>query len=96
MPIRDPGPGSGRGFSPPAPQWPLHAFIVAEPAGFLLNQNAFQESSRIAPVLAIRTVTDPLVAIGIGLAWLALAYRSPHIAANSPVSVLKNQPRDGI
>jgi hypothetical protein len=99
----------GLGFSPPSQQWPLYAFIVAEPLGFLLNQNAFQESSLIAPVLAIRTVTDPLVAIGIGLVWLneqlasspaaiaaevvgliimsvgvvALAYRSPHMAAHS-------------
>jgi hypothetical protein len=99
----------GRGFNPPSQQWALYAFIVAEPVGFLLNQNAFQESSLIAPVLAIRTVTDPLVAIGIGLVWLngqvasspaaiaaevagliimsvgvvALAYRSPHLAAKS-------------
>jgi hypothetical protein len=99
----------GLGFNPPSQQWPLYAFIVAEPLGFLLNQNAFQESSLIAPVLAIRTVTDPLVAIGIGLVWLneqiasspaaiaaevaglimmsagvvALAYRSPHLAARS-------------
>ena len=60
----------GLGFNPPSQQWPLYAFIIAEPLGFLLNQNAFQESSLIAPVLAIRTVTDPLVAIGIGLVWL--------------------------
>jgi drug/metabolite transporter (DMT)-like permease len=60
----------GLGFNPPSQQWPLYAFIIAEPVGFLLNQNAFQESSLIAPVLAIRTVTDPLVAIGIGLVWL--------------------------
>ncbi len=108
----------GQGFSPPSRQWPLYAFIVAEPIGFLLNQNAFQESSLIAPVLAIRTVTDPLVAIGIGLVWLneqvatgpaaitaevagliimsggvvALAYRSPHVAADSARRTLKNQP----
>jgi len=60
----------GSGFSPPSQQWPLYAFVILEPIGFLLNQNAFQESSLIAPVLAIRTVTDPLVAIGIGLVWL--------------------------
>jgi hypothetical protein len=103
----------GLGFNPPSQQWPLYAFIVAEPLGFLLNQNAFQEASLIAPVLAIRTVTDPLVAIGIGLVWLneqiasspgaiaaevsglivmsvgvvALAYRSPHLAARSPAPV---------
>jgi len=111
----------GLGFSPPSLQWPLYAFIVAEPIGFLLNQNAFQESSLIAPVLAIRTVTDPLVAIGIGLVWLnehiasspgaiaaegagliimsvgvlALAYRSPHLAAQSSRPAAKSQGRDG-
>jgi drug/metabolite transporter (DMT)-like permease len=111
----------GLGFNPPSQQWPLYAFIVAEPIGFLLNQNAFQESSLIAPVLAIRTVTDPLVAIGIGLVWLneqiasspaaiageavgliimsagvvALAYRSPHVAAQSSGSPTKTERRDG-
>jgi hypothetical protein len=105
----------GLGFNPPSLQWPLYAFIIAEPVGFLLNQNAFQESSLIAPVLAIRTVTDPLVAIGIGLVWLneqiasspaaiaaevagliimsagvvALAYRSPHLAAHSSPSLAR-------
>jgi drug/metabolite transporter (DMT)-like permease len=112
----------GRGFNPPSQQWPLYAFIVAEPIGFLLNQNAFQESSLIAPVLAIRTVTDPLVAIGIGLIWLneqiasspaaiateaagliimslgviALAYRSPHVAAHLARPPRPTQPHDGL
>jgi hypothetical protein len=111
----------GLGFNPPSQQWPLYAFIIAEPVGFLLNQDAFQESSLIAPVLAIRTVTDPLVAIGIGLVWLneqiasspaaiaaevvglivmsvgvlALAYRSPHMAAHSPAPPPEGQQRDG-
>jgi drug/metabolite transporter (DMT)-like permease len=111
----------GLGFNPPSQQWPLYAFIVAEPIGFLLNQNAFQESSLIAPVLAIRTVTDPLVAIGIGLVWLneqvssspaaiaaevagliimsvgvvALAYRSPHVAARRAASQPESQQGEG-
>lgn len=111
----------GLGFNPPSQQWPLYAFIVAEPIGFLLNQDAFQESSLIAPVLAIRTVTDPLVAIGIGLVWLneqiassppaiaaevlglivmsagvvALAYRSPHVAAHSARTSLGSQQAEG-
>jgi drug/metabolite transporter (DMT)-like permease len=59
-----------QGFSPPSRQWPLYAFIVLEPAGFLLNQNAFQESTLIAPVLSLRTAADPLVAISIGVLWL--------------------------
>ena len=73
----------GHGFNPPSQQWPLYAFIILEPIGFLLNQNAFQESTLIAPVLAIRTVTDPLVAIGIGLVFLdeQVASRPIDIAA---------------
>jgi drug/metabolite transporter (DMT)-like permease len=71
----------GRGFNPPSQQWPLYAFIILEPIGFLLNQNAFQESTLIAPVLAIRTVTNPLVAIGIGILFL------DEEIANSPGSI---------
>jgi drug/metabolite transporter (DMT)-like permease len=73
----------GHGFNPPSQQWPLYAFIILEPIGFLLNQNAFQESALIAPVLALRTVTDPLVAIGIGLLFLdeAIASSPAAIAA---------------
>ncbi len=75
----------GHGFDPPSQQWPLYAFIVLEPLGFLLNQNAFQESALIAPVLAIRTVVDPLVAIGIGLLFLdeRIANRPVDIAAEA-------------
>jgi hypothetical protein len=112
---------AGLNHRPTPPQTSLYAFIIAEPLGFLLNQNAFQESSLIAPVLAIRTVTDPLVAIGIGLVWLnetitsspgaiaaevaglvilsvgvvALAYRSPHLDAQSSRPTLSSQPPDG-
>ena len=73
----------GHGFSPPSQQWPLYAFIILEPTGFLLNQNAFQESTLIAPVLAVRTVTNPLVAIGIGILFLdeQIANRPADIAA---------------
>ncbi|HEX6447870.1 MAG TPA: DMT family transporter [Trebonia sp.] len=72
-----------KGFSPPTQQWPLYAFIVLEPAGFLLNQNAFQESNLIAPVLSIRTAADPLVAIAIGVLWLdeQIASGAANIAA---------------
>jgi drug/metabolite transporter (DMT)-like permease len=75
----------GHGFNPPAQQWPLYAFIILEPIGFLLNQNAFQESTLIAPVLAVRTVVDPLVAIGIGVLFLdeQLASRPIDLAAEA-------------
>ncbi|HJP76924.1 MAG TPA: DMT family transporter [Pseudonocardiaceae bacterium] len=50
--------------------WPVYAMIVLGPTGFLLNQNAFQATGNMAPPLAIITVTDPLVSIGVGVLWL--------------------------
>jgi drug/metabolite transporter (DMT)-like permease len=55
-----------QGFSNPAWQWPLYMLIVVTPTGFLLNQNAFQAGTLIAPVLAVITTTDPLVSITLG------------------------------
>jgi drug/metabolite transporter (DMT)-like permease len=54
------------GFSDPLRQWPLYMLVVVAPAGFLLNQNAFQAGTLIAPVLAVITTTDPLVSITLG------------------------------
>jgi drug/metabolite transporter (DMT)-like permease len=54
------------GFSDPLKQWPLYMLVVVGPLGFLLNQNAFQAGTLIAPVLAIITTTDPLLSIIIG------------------------------
>ncbi len=51
-------------------QWELYALIVVGPAGFLLNQNAFQSGKLGSVALTITTVGDPIVSIGIGLAWL--------------------------
>ncbi len=50
--------------------WPLYAVLVIGPAGFLLNQNAYQSDRAMAPALAVITVTDPLVGIGVGVLWL--------------------------
>jgi drug/metabolite transporter (DMT)-like permease len=50
--------------------WPVYAMVVLGPTGFLLNQNAFQATKNMAPALAIITVTDPLVGIGVGVLWL--------------------------
>jgi drug/metabolite transporter (DMT)-like permease len=58
------------GFSDPLKQWPLYAIVITAPAGFLLNQNAFQAGTLISPVLAIITTVDPLVSIGVAYAWL--------------------------
>ena len=50
--------------------WQLYAVIIVAPAGFLLNQNAFQVGSLGAVAVATITVGDPIVAIGAGVAWL--------------------------
>lgn len=50
--------------------WELYAVIVVGPAGFLLNQNAYQSGILGSVALTTITIGDPLVAIGIGVAWL--------------------------
>jgi drug/metabolite transporter (DMT)-like permease len=50
--------------------WPLGALVIFAPLGYLLNQNVYQASAAISPVLAVITVADPLVSIGIGHLWL--------------------------
>ncbi|HET7387439.1 MAG TPA: DMT family transporter [Nocardioidaceae bacterium] len=49
--------------------WPLYAGIAAGVTGVWLTQNALKPGALAAPVAAI-TLTDPLVAIAIGLVWL--------------------------
>jgi drug/metabolite transporter (DMT)-like permease len=52
--------------------WPLYALVVVGPVGFLLNQNAFQESGDlIAPVLSIITAADPLISILLAVVFLS-------------------------
>jgi hypothetical protein len=50
--------------------WPIYAVAVIGPIGFVLNQNAFQAGTLLAPVLAIITITDTIG--DIALAWLLL------------------------
>ncbi len=50
--------------------WPIYALAVVGPLGFLLNENAFQQGTLIAPVLAIITVCDPLISIALAALWL--------------------------
>jgi len=52
--------------------WPIYALVVVGPVGFLLNQNAFQESGDlIAPVLSIITAADPLISILLAVVFLS-------------------------
>lgn len=49
--------------------WQLYAIIAIGPIGFLLNQNAFQEGVVGSVAVGIITVGDPMVSIGLGVAW---------------------------
>jgi hypothetical protein len=59
-----------QGFTAPLRQWPLYLLLIVGPVSFLLNQNAFQSGTLIAPVLAVITTVDPLTSIGIACLWL--------------------------
>jgi hypothetical protein len=53
--------------------WPIYAVAIIGPMGFVLNQNAFQAGTLLAPVLAIITITDTLGDVALG--WLFLNER---------------------
>lgn len=55
--------------------WSLWVLMVIGPLGFLLNQHAFREGQLVSPVVAVITVTDPLVGIAVGLLWLGESVR---------------------
>jgi drug/metabolite transporter (DMT)-like permease len=50
--------------------WPIYALAVVAPAGFLLQQNAFQSGTLLAPVLSIITACDPIISIFLAWLWL--------------------------
>ena len=51
-------------------QWPLYLMMIVLPVAFLLNQNAFQAGTLIAPVLAVITTAGPLVSMASSAAFL--------------------------
>jgi drug/metabolite transporter (DMT)-like permease len=62
---------TGNGIHHLLTTWPIYALIVVGPVGFLLNQNAFQESGDlISPVLSIITAADPLISILLAVVFL--------------------------
>lgn len=54
----------------PLQHWTLYAVLILGPLGFLLNQNAYQVAAAASPVLAVITITDPIVGIVVGRLWL--------------------------
>jgi hypothetical protein len=69
--------------------WPIYLFAVVGPAGFILNQNALQQGTLLAPVQSIISAADPVISIGLGLGWLDVHLRSsPADIAGEVISLL--------
>jgi hypothetical protein len=78
------GSGPSRVFT----NWPIYVLAVVGPAGFILNQDAFQEGRFLAPVQAIITTADPVISIGLGILWLGVVLRSSPAAIFGEVASL--------
>jgi hypothetical protein len=79
----------GGGPSAVFSNWPIYLFLVVGPLGFLLNQDAFQQGTFLAPVQAIITSADPVVSILLGIAWLnVMVSNSPAAIAGEVVSLV--------
>jgi drug/metabolite transporter (DMT)-like permease len=79
----------GGGLAAIFTNWPIYVFIVVGPAGFILNQNALQQGTLLAPVQAIISVADPVISIALGIAWLDVRLRSsPGAIAGEIISFL--------
>jgi drug/metabolite transporter (DMT)-like permease len=69
--------------------WPIYALAVVGPAGFVLNQDAFQQGTLLAPVLAIITACDPIISIALAYLWLnEKLSNSPAAIAGEFISLL--------
>jgi hypothetical protein len=56
--------------------WPIYVLAIVGPVGYLLNQDAFQEGTFLAPVQAIITAADPVISIALGVVWLHVRLRN--------------------
>ena len=69
--------------------WPIYVFAVVGPAGYILNQNAYQQGTLLAPVQAIISAADPIISIALGIGWLEVRLRGGPLAiAGEVVSLL--------
>jgi hypothetical protein len=69
--------------------WPIYIFAVVGPAGYILNQNAYQQGTLLAPVQAIISAADPIISIALGIGWLEVRLRGgPLGIAGEVVSLL--------
>ena len=80
---------AGGGLEKLFSDWPIYVLAVVGPLGFLLNQDAFQQGTFLAPVQAIITAADPVVSIALSILWLDVRLRSsPAAIAGEVVSLL--------
>jgi hypothetical protein len=68
--------------------WPIYVLAVVGPAGFILNQDAFQQGKFLAPVQGIITTADPVISVGLGVLWLGVHLRSSPAAIFGQVASL--------
>lgn len=69
--------------------WPIYILAVVGPVGYLLNQDAFQQGTFLAPVQAIITSADPVISIALGIVWLNVrVHAGPASIAGQVVSLL--------
>jgi hypothetical protein len=69
--------------------WPIYILLVTGPVGYLLNQDAFQQGTFLAPVQAIITAADPVISIALSILWLDVHVRNtPAAIAGEVVSLL--------
>jgi hypothetical protein len=69
--------------------WPIYLLAVVGPAGYILNQDAFQQGTLLAPVQAIISAADPVISIALGVGWLAVRLRGgPAATAGEVISLL--------
>jgi hypothetical protein len=70
----------GGGLGSVFTNWPVYVLAVVGPLGFLLNQDAFQQGTFLAPVQAIITSADPVISIALGITWLHVRLSTGHAA----------------
>ena len=58
------------------------------PVGYVLNQDAFQQGTFLAPVQAIITAANPVLSIALGIVWLDVRVRSSPAAIAGEVASL--------
>lgn len=75
------GGGPGQVFT----SWPVYFLAVVGPAGFVLNQDAFQQGTHLAPVQAVITVSDPVISVVLGVGALGVTLRGGTAAVTGEV-----------